>query len=116
MTVGQSLQDKISYFILNITNSDRNNYPFLFSSLSYYYPVALFRSIAIFPHVNEFLKAQMKRWKAVHIWNLITLKVETKGSGVQDPPELHSESETYRLQKNTKCKTKQKTENKRKRK
>lgn len=41
----------------------------------------------------------MKKWKAVHIWNPITLKVETGGSGVQDPPELHSESETYRLQK-----------------
>lgn len=41
----------------------------------------------------------MKKWKAVHIWNPITLKVKTGGLGVQDPPELHSESETYRLQK-----------------
>lgn len=41
----------------------------------------------------------MKKWKAVHIWNPITLKVEIGGSGVQNPPELHSESETYRLQK-----------------
>lgn len=59
----------------------------------------------------------MKKWKAVHIWNPITLKVETGGSGVQNPPELHSESETYRLQKiqNAKQNEKQKIRGKRNR-
>lgn len=56
-------------------------------------------ALLFFAHANEYLKAQMKKWKAVHIWNPITLKVETGWSGVQVPPELHSESETYRLQK-----------------
>jgi hypothetical protein len=57
--------NKISkLFILSNTDSDRNNYLFLFSTLSYYYPVALLRSIIFFFHyICEFLKAQMKKQK-----------------------------------------------------